>query len=365
MPNISKELIQFCSGKTDLLLAFQDYYAENRAINDNIKLFSYNTGISYDEKSAKISKLFFSELENRSGIKRSDNEEAWASNPNVKWAAFALIDAMINSVLPLTINPSIGIFTDLKFVSYGDAVHFKVLPRTLYTVSDGGYGERTSFRQLKSAGDIMLYPKEHIVTVYTDMYSVLAGKQDIADFVRLVAISIETRMTTDAITALTTGMAVGTYPAQLSIQGAFSKDQMITLAETVQAYNYGVKPVILGTATALSKVIPDSSLGFRMEVLGNNGSVGIMKDYYGYTLMQLPQVATGDYTNYGLAVAPDTVYVVSPSMDKLIKGVISNSLTNSNQFYENADITQNFTMRKAWDFMLASAAVGGLYKITD
>lgn len=49
----------------------------------------------------------------------------------------SIIDATINSVLPMTINPSVGIFTDLRFVSYGDVVHFNVKPRTLYVVSEG------------------------------------------------------------------------------------------------------------------------------------------------------------------------------------------------------------------------------------
>ena len=156
--------------------------------------------------------------------------------------------------------------------------------------------------------------------MYTDMFSVLAGKQDLGDFVRLVVMSIETEMTKDAMSALATGMAQGTYPGALSIQGAFSTQQLITLCETVQAYNYGSKPVIMGTATALSQVIPDSSIGARINVDGLNGSIGIMKDYYGYTLMQLPQVATGDYTNFTLAMDPNSLYVISPAMDRLVKG---------------------------------------------
>ena len=102
-----------------------------------------------------------------------------------------------------------------------------------------------------------------------------------------------------------------------------------------------------------------------MNLLGHDGSVGILKDFYGFTLIQLPQVAAGDYTNFTLTMPNDTVYLVSPTMDKLVKGVVSNSLTNSNQFYDNADITQNFTYRKDWDFVVASAAFGGSYKITD
>lgn len=45
--------------------------------------------------------------------------------------------------------------------------------------------------------------------------------------------------------------------------------------------------------------------------------------------------------------------------------VMSNTLTNSNQFYENADLTQNFTMRKDWGFEGLSAAFAGVYTITE
>ena len=52
-------------------------------------------------------------------------------------------------------------------------------------------------------------------------------------------------------------------------------------------------------------------------------------------------------------------------MDKLVKVAVSNTLTNSNQFYDNADITQNYTMRKSWDAVFATSAKAGVYKITD
>lgn len=368
MPNISNEIVTFCAGNaktSDFITAFQDYYVQTREMRDGLKLFAYDTNVSYDEKSKKISDAFFAEVEARSGVKRTaDNISSWCANPNVKWAAMAVIDATINSVLPLTINPSIGAFTDLKFVSYGDIVHYTIKPRTLYTVSLGAHGERTTHRQLKASGDLIVTPKEHIVTVYADMFSVLSGKQDLADFVRLVVMSVETEMTKDIMSALTTGMAQGTYPAALSIQGAFNTQTLINLAETVQAYNYGSRPVIMGTASALAQVVPDSAIGARINVDGLDGSISILKNFYGYTLIQLPQVATGDYTNFSLAMDPDTVYVISPAMDKVVKTVVSNTLTNSNQFYDNADLTSNYTFRKDWDAVFASAAFAGMYKIT-
>ena len=113
------------------------------------------------------------------------------------------------------------------------------------------------------------------------------------------------------------------------------------------------------------KVVPDSTLGYRLNIEGKDGMVNIIRNFYGYDLMLMPQYATGNYTNYGLGLDPDTLYVVAPGLDKLVKGVVSNTLTNSNQFYDNADITQNYSMRKDWDFVFASASVGGMFKITD
>lgn len=45
--------------------------------------------------------------------------------------------------------------------------------------------------------------------------------------------------------------------------------------------------------------------------------------------------------------------------------VLTTSMTNTNQHFDNADITSNFTYRKDWDFVFASAAKAGYYKITD
>lgn len=141
MPKISNEIVTFCAGNektSDFITAFQDYYAQTRETMDGLKLFAYDTSVSYDEKRKKVSDAFFAEVEARSGVKRTpENINAWCTNPNVRWASFAIIDVAINSVLPLTINPSIGVFTDLKFVSYGDIVHYTIKPRTLYTVSQG------------------------------------------------------------------------------------------------------------------------------------------------------------------------------------------------------------------------------------
>lgn len=354
---LSKELKMFANGNLDFYIAFDEYYA---CKNDSTKVPS----IPMAEMSEKVSRAFLAEVERKSGVTREGNEDAWMANPSVHWACCAIINQEINSLIPQYMTGSLAPFVDFKVVGHGDIVKFKVKPRALYTVSRGGRGERTSFRQKQYSADITVAPIEHIVTVYVDMYSVLAGKEDIADFVRLAILSIEREMTADAIAALNAGLATqANYPTQFIESGAFSAQTAIQLAQRVQAYNYGAKPVFMGTAAALSKVLPDYSAGFRMNVAGADGSVRIMKDFYGFELYELTQIPNGK--DYGMMLDDDTLYVVSPAADKVVKGVVDTTLTNTNQFYENADITQNFTMRKAWNFEFVSAGYAGKYKITQ
>ena len=110
------------------------------------------------------------------------------------------------------------------------------------------------------------------------------------------------------------------------------------------------------------KVLPDSTLGYRGNFDANGGSIELIKDVYGYDVMRLKNAAA---KAGGLVLPDDTVFVVSPAVDKLVKVAVSNALTNSNQFYDAADITQNYTMRKNWEAVFATAAKAGVYKITD
>ena len=276
-------------------------------------------------------------------------------------ASFAVVDATVNAILPQVLTPAFGLFTDFRFVSLGDVVKFKIMPNQFFTVSKGGTGERTIHRQKDFAQDIIVAPVEHIVTVYTDMYRVLAGKEDIADFVARVVLAIEQAMYGDALNALMTGLnnlPTGTY----NISGAFDMKTLVKMAETVQVYNAGVRPVIAGSATALMHVLPDSTLGYRGNYDANGGSIELIKNVYGYDVIKMDNAAA---QGGGLVLPDNKIFVVSPAQDKLVKGVVSNALTNSNQFYDNADLTSDYTTRKMWEFTYASASKAGVYTVTD
>ena len=192
------------------------------------------------------------------------------------------------------------------------------------------------------------------------MYNVLAGKEDIGEMLMWVVASINAAMYGDALNVLTAGLA--TIPAgSRNVTGAFDLKTLVKMGETVQYRNGGVRPVFAGSATALMNVVPDGTSGYRMNVDGEgNGKVELMRSIMGFDVLKLDNAVGAD----GQLILPDNkIYVVSPSQDKLLKGVLSTKLTNSNDFYMNADITSNFTQRISYAFAYASSAYAGIYTI--
>ena len=362
---ISNEIIQFANGNTDFYEAFADYHNHKAAEEWNSKMGAYDHNVSLSVKSGKVRDAFFAEVERLSGCKMTaENKDAWMANPMTKWATFAVINAAVNVVLPGYVQATFAPFVDFRTVGYADVVNLKIPPKTLYTVSKGARGERTSFRQKKYASNIVLSPIEHIITTHVDMARVLAGKDDLAEAVRAIVVSIEIDMNKEVMAALTTGLGAATYPTQFIKSGAFDGKELVKLAQRVQAYNMMAKPVIMGTAAALMNVLPDSALGGRIVIDGREPVVSYVEDFYGFPVYELPQAPTGS-ADFGLALDDTKLYVISAAVNKPVAGVMSTALTNSNDFYENADISQNFTMRKGYSFEFVGASYAGVYTISE
>lgn len=362
---ISNEIIAFANGNTDCYVAFADYHNHKAAEEWGQNMGSYDKAVSLADKSAKVRTAYFAELERLSGCKMDDsNKDFFFANPMVKYANFAIVNAMVNVVLPGYVRATFAPFVDFRTVGYGDVVNLKIPPKTLFTTSKGARGERTSFRQKKYDGNIIISPVEHIITTYVDMVRVYAGKDDLAEAVRAIVIAIEIDMNREIISALNAGLAAGTYPAQFKESGAFDGAKLVKLAQRVQAYNMMAKPVIMGTAAALMNVLPDSSLGGRIMLDGANPVITYVKDFYGFPVYELPQAPTGS-ADFGMALDDDKLYIVSAAVAKPVVMAMSTALTNSNQYYENADISQNFTMRKSYDAEFVGAAYVGQYTITQ
>lgn len=364
---ISDNVLNFAQGKTDVYEAFADYFNHYRATvlkNNNV---TYNNTLSFDEKGAKLHEALKTEIAKVANVASFDQFplEVWTTNPNLKWATFAVIGAMVDMILPETIIDSIGIYTDVRVGGYGDNFSFDVKPRDLFVISQAGRGKRRSEVRKQFEGQVTVTPIEHDITVQVSLYKVLAGKENIAEFAMKAALSIESQMTLDAYNTFNTAMAnLPTSPVggELLISG-YSQTTAVSLAQRVTAFNQGQKAVFVGTQLAVQNILPSNS-NYRYTLDSEYVKLGYVQTAFGYDVMVLPQVA--DWTTPFKTLLDDKkIYVLSPSSQKLVKLCIEGALmTVTDGVYDNANLTQNTTMKKMWQSAIATNAVAGVITLS-
>jgi hypothetical protein len=343
---------------------FQDYFRHYRAING--EKVSYNNELDFAAKEIKMNEALKAEIERVSGVSFSAgvNEAALASNPQVVWATFAVIGAMIDAILPETLIDSIGMYTDVRFGGFGDSFAFDVAPRDLFVVSKHGHAKRTAEVHKQFKGQVTIIPELREITTQVSLYKVLAGKESLADFVMRCVRSIETQMSIDcykAFDAAMTNLPTTPVNGQLKATG-YDQSTLVDFAQKVTAYNGGNKAVIVGTQLALQNVLPADG-NYRYDVQSDYVKVGYIRTAFGYDLMVLPQVA--DWKEpFKMALDNNRIYIVSPGSQKLIKLCIEGStLSNVDGTFANANLTQNATIMKLWGTGVATNAIAALIEI--
>lgn len=364
----STELINFANGNTDLFVAFQDYF------NHKNEMGTYRKDVELETKAKKVHDAFFAEVENRANVAMAGlQREVWAANPQVQWAAMTIVDAMISQVLPQMMWPQLNMFCDIRPVGNGDLAKFTIPPRTRYTVSRGSHGERTTLRTKSYKTEETLVPVQHMITVYSDMWSVLCGKEDIAEFVKIAVMSMEAEIVKDAYATLSAAVDASPDKSVVKVKGAMDKTTLLQLCQSIQAYNNNAKPIIAGSAAAIASL---PTVGTEYHKVGED--IGFISNFFGYQAIVMDNFASSDknpgagtetaqngYANVaGLMLDDKKLFVISGGTDKILKGVINEAFSNTNAHLDNADLTQNYTLRKDWNFMALSGAYIGCYEMT-
>lgn len=353
--------IEVGSNKVNPISLFKDYFRNYRDVNGLAKKnFEYDKTVSLETKDAQLNKAIIAAVEENLNMKKPANLsfEQWANFSNVKEMAFAIVSAMIDAVLPETLIDDIGVYTDVRTGAFGDSFAFDIKPRELFTVSQSGHGKRTAFIQKQFKGTKTLVPVNHEVTVETSLYKVLAGKESLAEFSAKVVRSIESQMTYDCYDAMHAALTAMSMPAELKLTG-FTQNGAIELAQRVTAWNGGHAAMFVGTKNALNKILPYNA-NYRYDLESDYVKIAHVKEFGGYALMELPQVADYASTNFGLKLDDNTVYVISPTADKLVKlGIEGSVLSYVSKIDGNANLTQDATFNKSWDAQVITSAIAG------
>lgn len=360
MKNTVDTLVSFATHSLNnepLCRAFLDYWYHSNKVEGR-----YDVNYSLDEKEARVNKAIREEIVKRANLASVADlpVEQWFFYPNVAPAAFSVVGSLIDMILPDSIIETIGIYSDVKVIDWGDSAAFDVKPRDLFSVSHATLGKKTSEVKKQWSGQVTVTPEIRAITVGVSLYRVLAGKESLADFTAKAIRSIETQMTVDVYTVMAATMAALPLTATTGLQIAgYSQAKLVRLAEQVTAWNQGAKAMLLGTAVGLLNVLPDDT-NYRYDLESKYVAVGHIPTISGIDIMRLPQVA--DITTpWGRVLSDTNLWVLSPSSQKLIKVVLEgNTLSNTTQPFENADLTQTTTLWKSYGIGVATNAVAGL-----
>jgi len=342
---------------------FVDFY--NHSQN---KVGKFDASISLMDKKEKLGFAVREEIARLSNVSKETIDsiptEMLVSNPMYQWACFAVVNTMVDAVLPDSIIESIGMYTDLRVGGYGDSFSFDIDSRDLFVVSKYGNGKRHAELHKQYKGQVNIIPQNRMISVATSLYKVLADVENLADFARKAVVSMEAEMTRDAFTVFNTAMEAldNSGDDALRVTG-YTQDALVELCQTVTAYNGGRKAVIVGTQLALQNVLP-ADAGYRYDLQSDYVKIGYIKTAFGYDVMMLPQVANvgSDFT---LALDDNNIYILSPAGDKLIKGALEGATTSRvERAQDTADLTEIITMNKRWGFAVATSSIAGLIELS-
>jgi hypothetical protein len=372
---IPAQVVMFAGGEANLgpYKQFRDYWNQYRTrqgatglefatttVNDKGEVVT----ISFDEKEAAMNASLKREIMRIAGIASFADFplETWATHPTLRWATFAVVSAMVDMILPETIIDSIGLYSDVRTIGWGDSAAFDVEPRDLFVVSKAGRAKRQTEVHKQFKGQVVINPEQRELTVGVALYRVLAGKESLAEFVAKVTRSMETALTIDVYNAFVAAMAaLSTGANGLKVVG-YTQSDFVGLAQKVTAWNGGIKPVVLGTQLALANILPADG-NYRYDIESEFVKLGYIRNFVGTDIMVIPQVA--DYTTpFATLISNNYLWFISPSAQKLLKVVLEgNTLAYTTDVYANANLTQTSTMIKSWGVGVATNAVAGVMTV--
>ena len=354
----------FAEVSKDLYEAMKAYSLNYNLERKGLKAFSDH---SQEEMNKSINKVFAIEVAKQSGmplptdLNNKTELRRYAMNPMVKFFANQIRDVMIDMVLPETLlTGSLKYFADMRFADLGDTIKFDIKSNSLFTVSKAGNRQRTTNQQKTFRTTVTMSGDNHEITVGTTLFEVLTGQSYLAEEVMKIARSIETAMLFDAYDAFTTEM--NALSGNLAVAN-YAESSLISLCETVTAYNQGRKAVIIGTPVALKAVLPANS-NYRYFLDDTYVKLGHLPTFNTYDVLPMEQVANPyAATPYSLKLDDTKLYVVSPAASKLVQiGVFGGTFSHQDDNYDNANKTIEHTVEKAWNTMVATNSIAGIVK---
>ena len=357
-----KQLLTFSAdAEKNLIPAWKDYVTNYRALNFSTKK-QYSQSKTLEEKEMIVNAAIVKEVDKLAGVDTSlINKEAYATNPTYLWANNAVINKLVDMVIPDILSEDLLNVAEVVQIGYGDSAEFDIKSSDLFYVSKTGNSRRHVEAQRQFTGHTSIPVSNHVITTETDMYRVLAGKESPAEYAMKVVLSIEAEIAKDIMAAITSSFS--TLTAHFK-ESAYDEKAFQKLATRVTAANGGARAVAMGTDLALSTVLPSNEY-LKMGLGEDYTKVGYLPVFKKVPLIGISQKIDWTSEDYGFALPDDYIYFISPGAPKLVKIVIEGgSLSFSDDYASNGNLTQVSSLHKRFGVGLVTNSKFAIMKVT-
>lgn len=348
-------------GEKNLIPAWKDYVNNYRAVNFSVKK-SYDTSKTLDEKEVLVNAAIDREIANLMKVDCSFvDKEAYATNPTYQWAKFAVINKLVDMIIPDVVKEDYMQVANTQTIGYGDSAVFDIKSGDLFTVVENGNSRRHVEAQRQFTGQKALVPTNHTITTEVDLYRVLAGKENHAEYAMKVVLSIESEIAIDIMAAVKDSFSVLTANFK---ENAYSETAFKKLAARVGAANGGAKAVAIGTELGLGTIMPTNDY-LKMGLGETYAKIGYLPVFKNVPLIALAQKIDWGSADYDFALDDSYTYMISPQTQKLVQVVFEGgSLAIADGQFANSNLTQKVSLHKRWCCALITNAKYGIMKTT-
>lgn len=343
------------------LVAMSEDYAKSKA---NL-LFATKYGvietnkegikIGIDDKARQLNEVFCSELARRSKYTLDDFDgdvQAYASYGAVASMSAQIQKIIVDAMTPILINASgLNAIAEFHYGGYGDVFEFEVNDRYPYEVSKMGRRQKHTKIQEKKKINKTISTDFYGLTTMATLPQILLGEAMIAEDAFLMALSIEKKIYTLVVKKFIE--VSGNMADSRFVVTNYTEAGVLEKLRNASAWN-GSPVVLVGDAVALKTVLPASE---RVRILLQdefNTTLGYMSTFNTYKVLAFDVVADENETSGVLGLPTDKLYGIPVDGSKLIHVAIGATISNTDDAWDNDNLSVMSTLRKELGVDLAT-----------
>lgn len=315
----------------------------SQLIYENVKgeIPTQFSNLSKKDREDKIRGLILGEL----GLESYDKKEFRRALREKSAVVFNIVEELADQVLAdgeYAKSAFYNQFCEVKNLALGDKNEFYVENNNKLEVSELAPGNFALKRRRVDRGQsFTLDMKVWGIKIYEELDRILSGRTDFAHLVNLILEAVDRHLSDLAESTFMSALKV--LPSEMVYNGTYDKDEIIKVAQHVQAANNGVKPRIVGTEMAIAKLQGATDVAvFSSAMKDEVNQKGIMKMWNGY---QCIPVAQGHVIGSFEFTMPEDELFLLVGDSKIVKVVLEGeTMIKETKEYENSDNTQEYSL---------------------